>query len=680
MQFLKLSVRNWGVFRDLADFSLEPAATSDDSKLHLTVFSGHNGAGKSTLFQAMQLALHGSLALGDRVSQRDYDKFLMSRLHRHTEGRKSHLSDDSGITLSFRYVQSGRPLNIRVERELHRSGDNIRENLSLFQNDESPEVESADYQTWLNDLVPPGLASLCFFDGERLDALANPERHNGVLGEILRRLLGLDLVGRLQDDLTYYIRHHGSKDATRDLRKKVLQEQASLDKLDAQLEKLENELKSLNLERSDLEANLGREERRLAAEGGTYAERRPELKERLQYVQEEIEYIIDQLHEMSAGLLPFSLAPELCKKLNHRLKVERDVRRRRAAKESWQERVDHIQKAVHGEKLWEDLDLSSAARQSLSQRLTQMLREESATFEDVDEQSLLHHFALLEEEQLQVWITTALGAIPRQVQMLGNRLEQLRKRRHHIEETLSRAPDDEILAPIHENISRIESELAELQKREKELNESIGSLQFQRDEQIRELQRADERLRDAQANQREIRLAERSQLALKAYEDALIRQRLRILEDRLVDAFNTVCRKEHLLRDARIDANNLDVQLRGTDGHTLGLGDFSAGERQLYAMALLWSLRQVSGWQLPLVIDSPLARLDEVHRGRLIHDYLPNVSHQVILFVTDTELDENLMAQIEPYCARLYFLEYDPQSERTVVSSEVRTKPDDLFS
>ena len=78
--------------------------------------SGHNGAGKSTLFQALDLALRGSLVLGDRVSQRAYSDFLLSRLHHHSQDGALAISEEGGVALGFQYVQSGQPLHIQVER------------------------------------------------------------------------------------------------------------------------------------------------------------------------------------------------------------------------------------------------------------------------------------------------------------------------------------------------------------------------------------------------------------------------------------------------------------------------------------------------------------------------------------------------------------------------------------
>lgn len=272
-----------------------------------------------------------------------------------------------------------------------------------------------------------------------------------------------------------------------------------------------------------MEAELDRQERRLAAEGGSYAARRPVLQEQLAAVHKEIEVINGQLRELSAGLLPFALAPELCQALSRRLVEEADLRRRRAADHLWQEKVDHLERSLQDEALWQDVKVPPHARRLLTQRLVSMLREEQAAYE-VGDQTLRHHLSDFEQERLQGWINQALHAVPQQVQALGQRMRRLQAERQRIERDLKRAPDDEVLAPIHAEIMNLEAALADLRRQQKALSEQIGALQFQRDEKARQLQRAAEELKAAQANERKLALAERSKLALRAYEDALTRQ------------------------------------------------------------------------------------------------------------------------------------------------------------
>src|SRR5262249_5689232 len=93
----------------------------------------------------------------------------------------------------------------------------------------------------------------------------------------------------------------------------------------------------------------------------------------------------------------------------------------------------------------------------------------------------------------------------------------------------------------------------------------------------------------------------------------------------------------------------------------------SAGEKQIYAISMLWALAQVSGRPLPMVIDTPLGRLDSDHRGHLVQRYFAHASHQVIILSTDTEIDQTYFRELSPAVSHSYHLRYDPGESRTVV-------------
>src|SRR5207247_8160738 len=92
----------------------------------------------------------------------------------------------------------------------------------------------------------------------------------------------------------------------------------------------------------------------------------------------------------------------------------------------------------------------------------------------------------------------------------------------------------------------------------------------------------------------------------------------------------------------------------------------SEGEKQIFAIAVLWGLARASARPLPAVIDTPMARLDAAHRQHLVERYFPHASHQVIIFSTDTEVDRQYYQALQPSIARAYHLNYDDQSKRTV--------------
>jgi DNA sulfur modification protein DndD len=662
MYFNSLTVDNFGVFNGRHNFNLELAQIGD-SKRPFVIIRGHNGAGKSTLFQAMALALHGSLALGTRVSQREYNDFLMARFHRHSEKGGLYISDTSRVILSCSLTISGEPVRLQVERRWQRRGENVDETLLILENGQPPDIPASDYQTWVNDLIPPGFNPVIFFDTEQLDTLASPEQYETLLGEILRRLLGLDLVERLQRDLDYYERRTGGSHRLGQLREAVLQKQAKLDKTNKQLANKQEEAQTLTTKLKDLQAELNKLERQLASEGGTFAARRATLQERHRLLEREIEEVSEQLRSLAAELLPFTLVPELSVRLSHKLRKEAERQQEQAAEKLWQERVAAAEKEMESNSFWEELNVPPDVRTTVAKRLLGLLREEQAAY--VTATTLLHHLAQPEQEKLQSWIRIALEDLPVRVQQLSDKLRELKEERRQITTDLRRAPDDELLAPLYAEIEHVEEKIKIVASEQTTLDEEIGATKFQQELEEKERDQAAQTLQEAQSEERQLELAAKSKFVLQNYQDILTQRRLGKLGEYLVKNFNAVCRKEHLLSEANIDLESFKVTLTGVNGHKLGVGDFSAGESQLYVLALLQALRHVSKRELPLIIDTPLARLDETHRERLMAHYLPNISKQVILFATDSEANDGLVKQALAHTARLYQLRYDESAQQT---------------
>ncbi len=324
--------------------------------------------------------------------------------------------------------------------------------------------------------------------------------------------------------------------------------------------------------------------------------------------------------------------------------------------------------------MWGDLGVQDDARAAILDRLLGVLRGPDGE-QARDEPPLIHQLSDQEHGRLKGWIGRASGEVPEQAKVLSGRLRDLQAERKTIEKDLQRVPDESTLDPISAEIVRTKEALDNLRDRRAQIDEHIGALRFRHEEKSRELEKAAERLSEAQVGERQMALAERSKRALRTYEDALTRQQVEAIGQELTAAFNMICRKEHLLTSTRIDPESFRIRLYGVDGGAFGLGDFSAGERQLYVLALLWALRRVSGRRLPLAVDTPLARLDEVHRGLLLHSYVPAVSDQVVLFTTDAELDSGVLAGVEPYLSRVYRLRHDADEGYTSIEETDRPTP-----
>lgn len=663
MHLLHLFIENFGVFKGKHHFNLAPELEYN-RKRHLTIVSGHNGAGKSTIFQSIMLALYGSKYAGNPVSSKEYQDFLLGRMHRSYDGQPAH--DETCISLCFRYVRSGRHFDIRVERRWRKQGRGIQESLQVWQDDQLPEVDPLDYQAWLEDFVPWGIEKLCFFDAEQLDSLARQDQKN-VFGQMLFRLLGLDVVQRLEKDLEYLLRQEGSTQKIEQLYKSVLEVQLERDGLDDQLTQLKVELENIEVNSAAWIEELANQERLLAAEGGSYAARRPVLQERLKSIDKEVEILSSQLRDLTSDLLPFTLAPALCLQLFQRLKSENQARNQQVIGKLLQERSSQLEQWMLSGDAWDDQKIPLEQRRLFTEKLVKKL----AAFEFFPQNTpeVVHHLSEPEQRKVLQWISSVLRDVPQEVQTLGKKLHAIKKEQRKVTADLQKAPNEAALAPIHAEITRLQGVLLDSQRRRDSLNAKIGSLQFQREEKQRWLQENLDQYNKAKQNEKKLRYTQSSQIILRTYKDALVRQRVEELEHTLLSCFNKLCRKELLLAEVQIDPESFDVQLKSIDGTHIKLSEFSAGERQLYAMALLWALRIVSKFPLPLVIDTPLARLDEVHRLRVVQDYLPHVSDQVLLLTTDAEIDLKLASQVKPQLAHFYRMVHDLKQGQTRVTN-----------
>jgi hypothetical protein len=85
---------------------------------------------------------------------------------------------------------------------------------------------------------------------------------------------------------------------------------------------------------------------------------------------------------------------------------------------------------------------------------------------------------------------------------------------------------------------------------------------------------------------------------------------------------------------------------------------FSAGEQQIYAMALYQALAELRSSEIPFVIDTQLARIDRVHRKNILNNFFLELPGQVIILSTDEEIDVSSLKMIQPKLADLYLIEH----------------------
>ena len=140
-----------------------------------------------------------------------------------------------------------------------------------------------------------------------------------------------------------------------------------------------------------------------------------------------------------------------------------------------------------------------------------------------------------------------------------------------------------------------------------------------------------------------------------------------LLQDKTFEMYRLLSSKSGLIQDLLIDNKTYEITIRDRNGHEMRKSALSAGEKEVFAVSLLWGLAQTSQLKLPIIIDTPLSRLDSTHRDNIINNYFPNAADQVVILSTDMEIDKNYFKQLEPHLSGAAHLLFDQRQELTTL-------------
>jgi len=154
---------------------------------------------------------------------------------------------------------------------------------------------------------------------------------------------------------------------------------------------------------------------------------------------------------------------------------------------------------------------------------------------------------------------------------------------------------------------------------------------------------------------------------METFKLRLQESKVKELEANITKCFKFLAQKEAMITSVEVDPTSLDIILRDYNGGILLKSQLSAGEKQMFAIAIIWGLALSSGYKLPVVIDTPMARLDSAHRYNFINRYLPNASSQVIVLSTDEEVNGQYLEQLREHIGTFYTLKYDEAAKSTSI-------------
>lgn len=660
----KLTLNNFGLFRGSQTIQLTPNGTGP-----IILIGGMNGSGKTTLLDAVKLCLYGRRSLGPRVSSNAYHEYLSSMIHRNPPS--DFPLNYASVSLDFEYARGGEKKLYQVERAWRQHGKThrtISEGLTVSEDDRlNVEVETSHWQDYINELVPVGASQFFFFDGEDIQKLVDDSSHDQFLAESIKALLGLNLVDRLHSDLRVYANRLIKSDSPVLVQDEINELETEIGSLKKSLADMEEHRESLLNKIEKSEAQIARQESHITAEGGNYAEMRENLNLRQGQLLADIEAFENDIRMLCDELFPFTLVPDLLKKLRDRLLKEKKLDEWEAENRALKTLNTELLETLASATSWDDSALTDEQVKTVRAKLTPIFNkrlerpEELHGFKKIRDRSTSEYGNLLE------WIDACLNDVPQEFLELTNSLKESQSELQRVEEDLQRVPTEDVLKPMIEKLSELNQKLGQLRKQVQDADETIRSLIYQLEVAERKLEKLHYNQMLGQAHIRRQEQVREVRSVLSTYTSELTQVKVSALGDAIVESFNYLSHKPDRIRRIEINSETFGVTLYDTYNQPLAKEELSAGEKQIYTTALLWGLARTSGKPLPMILDTPLGRLDASHRELLVERYFPYVSHQVILLSTDTEIDEHLHSLLEPSISHTFHLEYHETEAHTTI-------------
>lgn len=618
----------------------------------IVLFGGLNGAGKTTTLTAVRLALYGKQSLGRAVSTQAYNQFLIDSIHRPKGQLLRPVS--AGVKLDFDFGRQGEVVDYTVKRSWSVRGNSVHELVEIYQDGELIKgLTEQQKQAFLNELIPIGVADLFFFDGEKIAELAEDD-NNHALSDAINRLLGLDIIDRLRADLGVYLRDQKRDNLPSDIQKEIEQLEVSYQQAYNRYQEQLGTIENTRIQANELKLAKEQLAQSINDLGGAWAASRSEHEEREQDLRKRRGELQAQIRELLADAAPLSLAKSQLEALLKQLHDEQKAKKQLILNVELRKQLNNVKKSLIkslGEQFLQEIE------ESISSNQPKKLEGSTEIIHDISDTDFnrIHHL-----------LTETVPQQKAKVKELAEELEGVETELENVGINISRAPDERRISTFVSELGAVENQLGKCQALiEQQVDEAKRILREAMDY-LRKLRDREKDFSGKYSLNQAVTLADHTRGLLERFAAKTRSSRIKLLEQEFIKSFAKLARKEDLLITAKINPETYAVTLVDHNGRAIDKKKLSAGEKQIYAIAMLEALGRTSGRNLPIIIDTPLGRLDSSHRENLVKNYFPTASHQVLILSTDTEVDEEFYKELSPDISHAYEVEYDPEEGRSI--------------
>jgi DNA sulfur modification protein DndD len=637
-----------------------PEDVRNEKKQNIILLGGLNGAGKTTILKAILYVLFGKRGMAETEYKRLFSNVINNTFF--DEGGREcsvslSLETDSGEewTLKVKWYFDKLKRVSHEQRELEVRGAKSRH--AKHARIDNIEV----YNKFIDKIIPYNAAPFFIFDGEEIKDIVL-RQNSTEMKEAIHKITGMEAYKLLLKDLRALKSSLENK-----LARSV--SQIKLTNIQSELNEIKETIKTLETRRNKYIAEIRNYEKLIN-------DAKTERNNKLSQNSKSREAIIKQQTRIATEL---KLAEE---DLNSFLK-QNMINIILRNKISNLKRQLKLENEVSHKRILQDVSLTpyrSFMDQLLSKSITPPLTNEQ-----------LYQIKKLGEE---VWIkeNDVRHAVPSdfneihdittndysyiqsiiikdkmQVTQSINKIEKLQQELNSLEVEIRNAPEAVNVEEENNKIDLLTSKLGEVKLKFSNISKKLSKANEEKanlNNKLTRLSGQDESVEELQTRNNQV---ERTIKAIEQYVTEVTTMKANFIKDEFSNMLKKLFRKQEEFGKIEFDINTYAIRLYNDRMQEISIQDRSAGEMQMISSALIWALTKASDLSLPMVIDTPLGRLDSYHRNHLINHYYKELSEQVIILSTDTEITQDYVNLMKNNSYKQYMLDYDESKKYTII-------------
>lgn len=644
----------------------------DDGR-NIVLIGGMNGFGKTSILEALYLCLYGKDSIihlaraGLKTDdKKGYPTFLESAFN--GEAKRDGL-DTMMVRVTINRTKT-KAIDI-CRKWFFRSNGNwsgeeeavVREIVRDIPN--SPRVDGKNgfhFSELLDEVfVPAHVAPFFFFDGEEVKKLADQSRVEQVK-QGLEGLLGVVLLRSLADRLKSFESMKRSDVVSVD-EGRLSQLSEQLETSEEQLKKLQDQADESERQKHHLRAEQQSLVERITSSGGGGGDIATvkELVEEREQNRNKLRESHRALEDILAGRLPFHLIPkQVTDEFRSQLDAEVKWFAWDAEKRSLEPRKIEFQTAFNSQTNPQiEPALSTEQHAAIKARLDAAWDTLFYPPPSDCADAIVHDY--LHEGQ-RVKALEFLSSIPlgqKEIQDLLNEQHTLQQRTDELGRKISRLEGidrDGTLSGLKVKLEDVQKKIEMLAEQVRTDDRTMITLEAQVSSMRADYMRERGKLDDSSPVRAVIEKSERVRTVLDEVIPALFPLKVKALGRAMTDVYKQLAHKHQV--DKIEISNEGTATILSTNGKEI-IFDRSAGENQIFATALIAGLAKVSGVKAPMVVDTPLGRLDSKHRDNILKFWTADQTRQVILLSQDEEIDFHFYKDIADSVGKTYLLDHE---------------------